>query len=291
MPPTSRTTLKAIAQQLGVSTTTVSRAERAGSALSHRSGNGGPRPHAGRADGFSPNRFARGLRLAKTATIGLIVPDIANPFFGAIAHRIAVDTRRRGYSILLCDSQEDVLFERHSLDLLRNWQVEGVVVCPVGQTTDHLAEVLRAGLPLVQVDRYFPDLAAPYVGCDNAAGAHAATEHLLAKGHRRIACLQGLCGTTPNEQRLTGYRQALADGQIAADESLIVGDSFTEECGYRETSRLLAVRPDVTALLCFCNLSAPGAIRRWPRPAGRSPATCRSFRSTKTPMRPTWPPR
>ena len=211
--------------------------------------------------GFSPNRFARGLRLSKTATIGLIVPDIANPFFGAIAHQIAIGTRKRGYSILLCDSQEDVAIERQSLDLLRNWHVEGVVVCPVGQTADHLAEVIAAGLPLVFVDRYFPDLQAPYVGCDNAAGARAAVEHLLAKGHRHIACLQGLCGTTPNDQRLSGYREAQAAHQIPFDASLIVGDSFTEECGYRETRRLLTARPDVTALLCFCNLSALGAIR------------------------------
>ena len=208
--------------------------------------------------GFSPNRFARGLRLSKTATIGLIVPDIANPFFGAIAHQIAVGTHKRGYSILLCDSQEDVAIERQSLDLLRNWQVEGVVVCPVGQTADHLAEVIAAGLPLVFVDRYFPDLQAPYVGCDNAAGARAAVEHLLAKGHRHIACLQGLCGTTPNDQRLSGYREAQAAHQIPFDASLIVGDSFTEECGYRETRRLLTARSDVTALLCFCNLSAGG---------------------------------
>ena len=262
MDSSSRITLKAIAQQLGVSTTTVSRSLN-GQAQRYRIGQKMEAKVRETAQqmGFSPNRFARGLRLKKTSTIGLIVPDISNPFFGATARQIAVGIRKQGYSILLCDSQEDVAVERQSLELLRNWQVEGIIVCPVGQTSDHLAEVAQAGLSLVLVDRYFPELRVPYVGADNVAGARAATAHLIAKGHRWIACLQGLPGTSPNDQRLQGYRDALADHQIPLDESLIVGDRFNEESGYRETQRLLTHRPDVTALLCFCNPGALGAIR------------------------------
>lgn len=258
----SRTTLKAIAEQLGVSTTTVSRSL-SGQAQRYRIGKEMEAKVRTLAEqmGFSPNRFARGLRLKRTSTIGLIVPDISNPFFGATARQISIGMRKQGYSMLLCDSQEDTALEQQALELLRNWQVEGIIVCPVGQTSDHLAGVARAGMPLVLVDRYFPELRVPYVGADNLAGSREATAHLLTKGHRHIACLQGLQGTTPNEQRLRGYREALADQRIAVDESLIVGDSFNEESGYRETQRLLATRPDVTALLCFCNPGALGAIR------------------------------
>jgi LacI family transcriptional regulator len=258
----SRTTLKAIAQQLGVSTTTVSRSL-SGQAARYRIGKKMEAKvrELAKQMGFSPNRFARSLRLKKTSTIGLIVPDISNPFFGVTARQIALGIRKQGYTMLLCDSQEDVASEQQALDLLRNWQVEGIIVCPVGQTAGHLAEVVEAGLPLVLVDRYFPNLNVPYVGADNLAGAREAAEHLIANGHRHIACLQGLRGTSPNDLRTQGYQEALARHGIALDESLIVGDSFTEQSGHRETQRLLAARPDVTALLCFCNPGALGAIR------------------------------
>jgi len=262
VPVGSRTTLKAIAQQLGVSATTVSRSL-SGQARHYRIGKEMEAKVRSLAErmGFAPNHFARGLRLRKTSTIGLIVPDISNPFFGATARQIAVGVRRQGYSILLCDSQEDVGLEQQALELLQNWQVEGIVVCPVGQSGEHLAAVAQSGLPLVLVDRYFPELRVPYVAADNVAGARVATEHLIGKGHRRIACLQGLCGTSPNDQRLSGYRQALDSHGIPLDPALIVGDRFDEASGYRAMQRLLQTHPDVTALLCFCNPGALGAVR------------------------------
>lgn len=258
----SRTTLKAIAQQLGVSVTTVSRSLN-GQAERYRIAKRMEERVRRVAEqmGFCPNRFARGLRLKKTSTIGLIVPDISNPFFGATARQIALGIRQQGYSILLCDSQEDVEQERQALTLLRNWQVEGIIVCPVGTECEHLAEAAGSGLPLVLVDRYFPELRVPYVAADSRSGSRMATEHLLAKGHRRIACLQGLCGTSPNDLRLRGYREALAAQGIEPDPALIVGQRFDEPSGYRETQRLLETCPDPTALLCFCNPGALGAMR------------------------------
>jgi LacI family transcriptional regulator len=262
MDPTSGITLKAIAERLGVSTTTVSRSL-SGQAQRYRIGKQMEAKVRALAEemGFSPNRFARGLRLKKTSTIGLIVPDISNPFFGAAARQISIGIGKHGYSMLLCDSQGDVALEQQALEVLRNWQVEGIIVCPVGQAYEHLAAVARAGVPLVLVDRFFPELRVPYVGADNATGAREATEYLIGQGHRRIACLQGLRGTMPNEERLRGYRDALTQHEIRFDAALVVGDGFTEESGYRATGRLLRELPDVTALLAFCNPGAMGAIR------------------------------
>src|SRR5207237_1842564 len=86
-------------------------------------------------------------------------------------------------------------------------------------------------------------------------------EHLLANGHRRIACLQGLLGTSPNESRVRGYKEALAKHQVPIDESLVVGDSFSEQSGYIETKLLLRNEPEVTAILALSNLNALGALR------------------------------
>jgi LacI family transcriptional regulator len=89
------------------------------------------------------------------------------------------------------------------------------------------------------VDRFFPDLPLPYVSSDNVAGARQATELLITSGHRRIACLQGLRGTSPNEFRVRGYKEALAHHHLPIENNLIVGDSFTEQSGYIETKLLL----------------------------------------------------
>jgi LacI family transcriptional regulator len=255
-------TLQTIADQCGLSVTTVSRVL-SGQARQYRI--------SGQAEiqvrrlakevGYVPNQLARGLRLRKTSTIGLVIPDISNPFFAGIARQVALGTRRHGYSIILCDSQENLDLEVQSIRLLRSRHVEGMILCPEGQSADHLVEFRQDGLPMVLVDRFFPDLALPYVTSDNRAGAREATEYLIANGHRRIACVQGLLGSSPNELRLSGYREALGQHGIPVDEGLIVGDSFGEQNGYVETKLLLKAQKGVTAILAFSNLIGLGAIR------------------------------
>ncbi len=255
-------TLKRIAEQLGVSTTTVSRVL-SGQARQYRISQATEEAvrKLARQYNFIPNPIARGLRLSKTSTIGLIIPDISNPFFAGIARQIALGARGHGYSVILCDSQDNVGLEIESLDLLRAQNVEGLVLCPVGQTGTHLKPFERGKLPIVLVDRYFPSLALAYVASDNAAGAREATNYLIEQGHRQIACLQGLPGTSPNEDRLRGYREALAAHRIAIDETLIVGNSFGEQNGYIETKLLLRAQKPFSAILALNNLIALGALR------------------------------
>jgi LacI family transcriptional regulator len=262
MPYTSHASLKRIASKLGLSVTTVSRAL-SGQARRYRISPATETKvkNLAREVNFVPNHLARGLRLKKTLTIGLVIPDISNPFFAGIAHQVALGTRKLGYSVLLCDSQEDVALEKQALGLLRHRQVEGMVICPVGQSATHLEEIARARLPVVLVDRYFPDLPLPYVAADNLGGARAATELFLAQGHRKIACIQGLRGTTPNEQRVRGYLEAMSAYTVPPDASLIVGDSFGEACGYLETKLLLRAHPGITAILALSNLIALGVLR------------------------------
>ncbi len=262
LPEKTQTTLKRIADQLGTSVTTVSRIL-SGQASRYRISKQTELAVTRLAKEFNfvPNHLARGLRLKRTQTIGLVIPDISNPFFASVAHEVTLGTRKHGYSIILCDSQEDTGLEAQSIALLRSRHVEGIVLCPVGLSADHLAGFGPQGLPIILVDRYFPDLALPYVGSDNLAGAKEATRYLIEHGHRRIACLQGLRGTAPNEFRLRGYREALADQQLPVDAALIAGDSFGEQSGYIETKLLLRSRKDVTAILAFSNLIALGALR------------------------------
>ena len=262
MSTSSQTTLKRIADQVGVSLTTVSRVL-SGQAQRYRISKQtqGAVEELARKFNFVPNQLARGLRLKKTLTIGLVIPDISNPFFAAIARQVALGARQRNYSVLLCDSQENLDLEIEAINLLRNRHVDGMVLCPVGQSSEHLQGLVGSGLPIVLVDRFFPELPLPYVAADNLTGAREATEYLIVNGHRRIACVQGLQGTAPNEFRLRGYKAALAKHKLPCDAALIVGDNFGEQNGYIETKLLLQSRRGVTAILAFSNLIALGALR------------------------------
>ena len=255
-------TLQRIADESGLSVTTVSRVL-SGQAPRYRISKQTETAirKLAKDSSFVPNQLARGLRLKRTLTIGLVIPDISNPFFAAIAHQVVVGTRKRGYSVIFCDSQDDTDLEVQSLGLLQSRSVEGVVLCPAGKSGEHLAGFVGGRLPIVLVDRFFPDLPLPYVSSDNVSGAKQATELLIANGHRRIACLQGVHGTSPNESRVRGYKEALAQHHLPVAENLIVGDSFTEQSGYIETKLLLRSEPGVKAILALSNLNALGAIR------------------------------
>ncbi len=258
----SRITLKAIAEQLGLTPTTVSRVL-SGKGDRYRISQETQRRVRELAAklNFSPNQIARGLRLRKTSTIGLIVPDISNPYFATIAHHVTAEARRREYSILLSDSQEDTRHEIEAIELIRSRCVDGLVLCPVGVSDEHLKELVESDRPVVLVDRYYPDLKIPSVASDNVRGAREATEYLIRRGHQRIACLQGLQDSAPNRDRVLGYREALQQHDILVDEQLIVGDSFAHQSGYVATRLLLHAEARFTAIFAMSNQIALGSLQ------------------------------
>ena len=259
--PKSKITLKAIAEQLGLTPTTVSRVL-SGKGDQYRISQKTQRRVRELATklNFSPNQIARGLRLSKTATIGLIVPDISNPYFATIAHHVTAEARQREYSILLCDSQEDTRYEIEAIQLIRSRNVDGLGLCLDCASDEHLKELVESDQPVVLVDRYYPDLAIPSVTSDNARGAREATEYLIRYGHKRIACLQGLQDSAPNRDRVLGYREALAQHNIPIDEELIVGDSFAQRSGYIATKLLLHAKAEFTAIFAMSNQIALGSL-------------------------------
>lgn len=211
--------------------------------------------------GFAPNSVAKSLRLGATGLLGLIVPDISNPFFAAIARAVSVAAQHRGRSILLYDTRDDVSLEVAGLTAMLTGRVDGLIVVPVGQTAEHLRRFETGRTPIVLVDRWFSDLALPYVASDHRSGARDTVAHLLALGHRRVACITGLTGTASNELRLQGVRDALVEHGLDLDPRLIAGDGFSTEAGYRAMRRLLTGKADFTAAFAFGNLSGLGALR------------------------------
>lgn len=258
----SNPTLKSIAHKLGVSVTTVSRVLNGKSSRYRISAETEKIIlKAARDLAYSPNQLARGLRLKRTNSIGYIIPDISNPFFASIAKSVEKYARKYGYSIILCDSEENTDIEKESLQLLISRKVDGLIISPVGLEVAHLISVKQKNVPIVLLDRYFPNLELPFVTSDNYQGAFEAVNLLIQNGHTNIACIQGLRNTSPNTDRVRGYIDAHLKNGYKVDESLIVGDSFGEENGYIETKLLLKKTNIPTAIFSISNLISLGAIR------------------------------
>jgi LacI family transcriptional regulator len=254
--------IKDLADKLGVSVTTVSRVLNGKSQKFRISQQTSQKVlEAARKYHYSPNRIARGLKLEKTETIGLIIPDIANPYFGSIAKTIEVEAHKNGYSIILCDSLDDEVTEAELLQLLAGRKVDGIIIAPTGKSSTHVKEISQQGIPVMVIDRYFSDTELPFVTTDNQLGALLATEHFIEMGHRKIACIQGINGISANSERVTGFRDALQKHEIPLNESLILGNDFGEENGYIQTKKLLDLPGRPTAIFALSNLISIGALR------------------------------
>jgi LacI family transcriptional regulator len=210
--------------------------------------------------GFQPDRSAKALRLGKSNLIGVIFPDVANSFFAAIAQQVAHAAERVGYDVLLADSGNSTNRESSLITQLLSRQIEGLVVCPVGKSFDHLKDRSLQKFPLVLVDRIAEINHAHIVTSDHRLGGTMLAEHLIEAGHRRIGVLQGLPGTWTNEKRLDGIRAALRKSKLKDIELAVRGDDFTKESGSKACRQLLQAMPKLSAIIALGNPQALGCL-------------------------------
>ncbi len=160
---------------------------------------------------YHPSQMARGLKRGRTRLIGLIIADITNPYSVDVLSGIEAACREKGFTPLVCNTNNEVDKEQHYLDLLRSYQVEGIVVNAVGMREGGLNRLQQSSLPMVLIDRKIPDFACDVVGLDNAQAASAATEHLLSQGFEAILFLSEPLGTVnTRRERLAAFRETLS---------------------------------------------------------------------------------
>ena len=210
---------------------------------------------------YRPNELARGLRLKKTHTIGLIVPDISNPFFASVTRIIQTSAYKLGYSLIVCNTDENIKTEVEQVELLRSKGIDGFIIMPVGVYSKHIQALIADQVPFVLLDRSFDDIKINSVVVDNYSGAYNAIEHLVKYGHRRIAIIQGLANTYTNNARVKGYMDVLTSYGIPIDQKLIVGKDFRKENGYVETKLLLNLENPPTAIFTSSDLITLGALQ------------------------------
>lgn len=220
--------------------------------------------------GYTPNQLARQLKTGSVAMIGLIVPSVANPFWGIVARHVEETAQAYGYHILLCNAERNPEREQRYAEALWSSGVRGVIFGSSALSFDHLVPLSQKGLQVVAFDRHVQSadkVVSDSVQVDNVLGARLAVNHLLALGHRRIGLLSGPLRTVSRLDRLEGYWVALADVGISPDPELIwqdasisaFGDVEGVELGRIGARTLLSRSNRPTALLTVNDMYALGA--------------------------------
>ncbi|NQU52676.1 MAG: LacI family DNA-binding transcriptional regulator [Bacteroidetes bacterium] len=178
---------------------------------------------------YRPNQIAKGLRTGKTNTIGLIIADIANPFFGKLGREIEKELAKQGYRVMFCSSDESAEKSKEQIEMLLQGQVDGFIISPPRNSEDQIRSLERSNKPYVLIDRYFPEIDSSYVVIDNQEAAYKATMHLVHKKYKKIACITINADLVNMRDRLNGYKNALRDSGYEADENLIKILPFSHE--------------------------------------------------------------
>ncbi len=208
---------------------------------------------------YRPNAVARNLRRNQTSLWAVIVSDIGNPFFTGLVRGIEDIAQGRGFSVVLCNSDEETAKEEQYLKVAAAEKMAGVIISSSGRSR-RLRSLVETGTPVVAIDRRLSQVDVDTVLVDNERGAQLATEHLIDAGFQRIACISGPRRVSTAADRLRGYQRGLRARRIAVDESLISLANFREEGGYRAMSALLALPHPPDAVFAANNLMTIGAV-------------------------------
>jgi LacI family transcriptional regulator len=211
--------------------------------------------------GYRPSSIARGLVTQRTGTLGLIVPDIDNPFFSGMVRGAEHEAYAEGYSVFLCNTNEDPERERAVLDSLEEKMVDGLILCSSRLVDEDLHRIVARFPAVVLVSRRLSKDCVGTVLIDDEDGGWQAARHLLESGHRSIGFLAGPKVSHSTRARLKGYRRAMADYGAAENPSWIEHCSPTIERVQVAARQMLKAHPELTGLICHNDLVAIGVLQ------------------------------
>ena len=256
--------LKDIAEELGISIVTVSKALR-------------DRPDVAKETkakilervkhlNYRPNLAARSLVTGRSLLVGLVVPDLIHPFFSEIAKSLAATLRKKNYFLLVSSSESDPTLEQDEIDHMLAHRLDCFVVASCQKNAGNLRKIGEAGVPLILLDRSFPGFSCNFVGVNDYAIGELATQHLIAQGCKRIAHIRGPA-TNVGNRRAEGYRDTLQRHGLTVPESYVIesgdaADTDGETRGKKAMDAVLALKPRPDALFCFNDTVAVGAMDR-----------------------------
>lgn len=211
--------------------------------------------------GFRPSAVARSLTTNQTHTIGIVVSDTSNIFFGEMLHGVEDFFRPKNYSLIVCNTAEILERESSYLDLLLRQRVDGIIAAATSQRWDILTEVVKKNMPVIFVDRAFEGMSDPYVGVDNAGGAYKGTNFLIECGHRKLGILTGFLRLSSMCERLAGFKKSLHDHNLPLVDEWVVNSELSIEGGRNAMMQLMSSPERPTAVFINNNLLTLGALQ------------------------------
>ncbi|HMD42711.1 MAG TPA: LacI family DNA-binding transcriptional regulator [Candidatus Acidoferrum sp.] len=195
---------------------------------------------------YRPNLLARSLAKQKTHTIGMVVPDIVNPFFPMVVRGAEDAAQKHGYNLLLCNSDDTQVKEESALELLLSKRVDGILLtkamCELSSPINQMIQEMK--VPIVLVMRTYPKISKDAIITDDYKGAYEAVSHLARAGRKRVGLIGGPMKVSNGKARWEGFRDALKDHKLPFDPALVIEGDYRIESGYRAGNLLLSHRPD-----------------------------------------------
>ena len=209
---------------------------------------------------YIPNYLATSLRSKRTDTIALVVTDVTNPFWTTVARGVEDVAVDRGFSVILCNTDEDPEKETRYIQILLRRQVDGILVAPATDDGERLLSIRHQKIPCVILDREVRHFKADVVRCDSVAGSRELTRHLLDIGYRCIAVISGPTTVSTAEDRVQGYRQALQERGLTVDGNLVKRGEYKQSSGRRLMQEIIADGLHPSAVFAANNFIAVGAM-------------------------------
>jgi DNA-binding LacI/PurR family transcriptional regulator len=209
---------------------------------------------------YRPNIIARNLVTKTSNLIGLLVPQIDNPFFTSIIMTVEQYAHMKGYNVLLCFTNEDIAIEKEFLYILETQRVAGIIVTPVGTEHKHFTHIIKT-IPTVFIGRHFEKLNASFVDINNEMGSYNAIEHLYRLGHRNIAVINNPFNISTARSRWKGAKKALRHFGLIVRKEHIIEANYTIQDAYEKVGKILKDGRKFTAIYACHNMPALGALR------------------------------
>lgn len=251
-------TIKDVAKEAGVSVATVSRVINKSPKASQNSIDAVTQAMSKL--GYRPNAAARALVSQSTNTIGVLVSDVSDPFFGTLVKSVDNVARENGKHILIGNGYHNADDERRALDLLANSRCDALVIHAKGLSDEELIAYAKEVKGLVLINRHIPELAERCISLDNRKGAFLATEYLIRHGHRKIACIASSHDIEDTDERLQGYQSALKEHGIELSKSYVEYGEPNSDGGEVAMTNLLTKSLEITGVVAYNDYMAAGAL-------------------------------
>lgn len=255
------TTLKEIAETLGISITTVSKALKGYSDVSSKTKKAVL--ELAKELNYTPNSFAVNLRTQESKTIGLIIPEVVHHFFSSVINGIIAEAEKNGYLVIILQSNESLELEKKQVALLLNKRVDGIIMSLSNESNDddHIKEIIKREVPFVQFDKISKLIPSSKVIINDQKAAMEAVQHLIDQGNKKIAYIRGPINPQNAIDRFIGYKKALEKNDIPFDSKLVYTcENVSFEEGIKFAKQIVQDHPQVEAISCTTDLVAVGVL-------------------------------